>query len=322
MSKKTIRIGTRGSALALWQAEHVRDELMGYAASAALDIAVDIEVIHTKGDKILDVALSKIGDKGLFTKELERALLAGEVDCCVHSMKDMPTQFPNGLEISCMLTREDPRDGFVHPLGIHFEDLPMGARVGSSSLRRRAQLLALRPDLDLADIRGNVQTRLSRTESGEFDATLLAVAGMKRMEMDAHITEIFEPDVLCPAVGQGAIGVEIRSADDEMRELLAHINDEMTFADVSAERTILCELEGGCQVPLGAHVWRKGAWMSTRDFSSESDELIAFVASLDGSRLIRASRPIDDSSDLQVCAHEVLADLRAQGAEEILEEIR
>jgi hydroxymethylbilane synthase len=244
-----IRIGTRGSPLALVQAGAVRDGLV----AAHPDLAVEIVPIRTTGDQVQDRRLMEIGGKGLFTKEIEEALLDGRIDCAVHSMKDLETWLPEGLAIGAMLPREDARDALIARTGASLAALPRGSVVGTSSLRRQAQLLALRPDLKVVALRGNVETRLRKLAAGEADATLLAVAGLKRLGMLDKATAILESDDILPAVGQGAIGVEIRSDDARMRDLLAALDHRATTLCVTAERACLAELDGSCHTPIAAH---------------------------------------------------------------------
>ncbi|MBQ9021214.1 MAG: hydroxymethylbilane synthase [Eggerthellaceae bacterium] len=307
-----IRIGTRGSKLALWQANYVADLLR--AAQAGLE--VEVEIIKTKGDKILDVALSKIGDKGLFTKELEAHLLEGNVDLCVHSCKDMPTQLPAGLTLAAMPVRANPQDCIVSPVaGMTLESIPAGARVATGSLRRVAQLARLRPDVEICEIRGNVDTRISKVTSGEFDCAILAAAGIQRLGLDEHISSIIPVETMIPAVGQGAVVCEIREGDTRVAELCAAIADARTMQAVEAERIVLGDLEGGCQVPLGAH----GRFIE-RD-GVEAFVLDAFVSSLNGERFILVH--VEGTPDeAQAVAKTAVAQLREGGAEDILEELR
>jgi hydroxymethylbilane synthase len=300
--RRLFRIGTRGSKLALWQANHVADRLR--CAYPAID--TEICIIHTTGDKILDTALSKIGDKGLFTKELERALVDEEVDCCVHSMKDMPTALPAGLVLAATLERADVRDALVASTGTTLETLPQGATVGTGSLRRRAQLRSVRSDLDYRELRGNLDTRIAKVESGELDAVVLAAAGIDRMGWTSKIVERISADTIIPAVGQGAIGIEIRDEDAFAHELCSAVCDDATFACVAAERHVMRVLEGGCQVPIGA--WAR--------FDDDGIVIDAMVAALDGSRKISAHAKGEDA------AQRAVDDLLAQGAEEILAELR
>ncbi len=249
MTDQTLRIGTRGSPLALAQAHETRDRLS--AATGLPQDDFEIVVIRVTGDAVQDRPLSQIGGKGLFTKEIEEALLSGEVDIAVHSMKDMPTEQPEGLALDCCLPREDPRDAFV-TLGEHagIADLPEGAVVGTSSLRRRAQLLARRPDLRVVEFRGNVQTRLSKLAQGVAEATFLAMAGMNRLGIENVPARPIPPDAMLPAIAQGAIGVERRAGDDRAREMLALIHDDATGLRLAAERGFLRRLDGSCQTPI------------------------------------------------------------------------
>lgn len=248
MSEGRVRIGTRGSALALWQAEDVRERLC--AAHGFDSQHVEICVIKTSGDRIQDKALREFGGKGLFTKEIEEGLLEGTVDLAVHSMKDMPTLLPDGLVIGALLAREDVRDAFISPKAATLMDLPEGAVVGTSSLRRQAQVKRRRPDLEVVTYRGNVQTRLRKLEEGVVDATLLALAGLKRLGMADRVTAVIETAEMLPAVAQGAIGVEIRGNDKRMADLLAPLHDENTAIRLAAERAFLARLDGSCRTPI------------------------------------------------------------------------
>jgi len=246
-----IKIGTRGSLLALAQAHEVRDRLV-----ASHDIPVEeieIIVIKTTGDKIQDRPLSEIGGKGLFTKEIEEALFTGEIDIAVHSMKDMPTVLPPGMEIAALLPREDARDAFLSPKAKDLMSLGQGAIIGSSSLRRAAQIKRLRPDIEVVTFRGNVQTRLKKLESGIVDATLLAYAGLKRLGLEHVVTNLIDTDDMLPAVAQGAIGIEIKSDDNKARHAIAPLNDEKTEVCVAAERAFLRVLDGSCQTPIAGY---------------------------------------------------------------------
>ncbi len=258
--KDKIVIGTRGSKLALWQAEWVRAEIQKLHP----DLLVELNKIKTTGDKILDVPLAKVGGKGLFVKEIEEALLTGEADIAVHSMKDVPTEFPAGLHLAAICKREEPRDAFITPLssplnlrgdrvGLCFRDLPEGATVGTSSLRRSCQLLNIRPDLKIEQLRGNLDTRLRKLDEGQFDAIILASAGLKRLGLSDRITEILPIEQSLPAVGQGAIGIEVRINDEFINNLIAPLNHYETSVCVKAERAFLKKLEGGCQVPIAAY---------------------------------------------------------------------
>jgi hydroxymethylbilane synthase len=249
-TKPLLRLGTRGSPLALAQAREVRRRLADAHPDLAAEDAVAVVVIKTTGDRIQDRALSEIGGKGLFTKEIEEALLAGEIDAAVHSMKDVPTWLPEGLTVEHLLPREDPRDAFFSPHGARLADLPPGAVVGSASLRRQAQILAARPDLTVVNFRGNVATRLRKLAEGEVDATLLAVAGLRRLGEADRITAALEPEEMLPAVGQGAVGLEIRADDGRTRAWFDAIACAETTRRVAAERAMLAELDGSCKTPI------------------------------------------------------------------------
>ena len=283
----TLRIGTRGSPLALAQAEEVRARLA--AAHPGLPPA-KIAVIRTTGDRVQDRKLEEIGGKGLFTKEIEEALLDGRIDLAVHSMKDMPTFLPAGLVIGCLLPREDPRDALLARGATTIAGLPRGARVGTSALRRQAQILALRPDLEVGLLRGNVGTRLAKLEAGEVDATLLALAGLKRLGLEGRASAILSTDEMLPAVAQGAIGIEVREADRRLPELLAPLNDAATEAAVEAERACLAALDGSCRTPIAALAEHEPAGIL---------RLRALIALPDGRALRRAeqrgaaARPVD-----------------------------
>ncbi len=296
---KTLVIGSRGSKLALWQAHHVAARLL------ELGRETRIEIIKTTGDKIRDVPLAQVGEqsntKGVFTKEIEEALLAGAIDLAVHSLKDLPTELPAGLTIGAIPERQDPRDALV---GKTLAELRGGDRVGTSSLRRSAQLRALRPDVEILDIRGNVDTRLRKLGEGEFDAILLAAAGLKRLGLEASIAEVLDPETMAPAVGQGALGIEIREGDADVAAALAPLDDADTRAAVEAERTLLSALGGGCQVPLGAY-----ATVSRPAGPKRELELQAVVASADGRLLIRANAKGDQPADVGArAARSLLAD--------------
>ncbi|GAB4284915.1 MAG: hydroxymethylbilane synthase [Coriobacteriia bacterium] len=301
-----LTIGTRGSKLALWQSEHIKariEELTG--------LPVSLKVIKTTGDKVLDVPLAKVGGKGLFTKEIEVELLAGTVDLAVHSMKDVPTELPDGCVIAATPERVDPRDVIVAGAGLNLDSLPSGARVGTSSLRRRSQLLALRPDVQIVDVRGNLDTRMRKAETGEVDAVILAAAGITRMGWADRITHYIDPAQMVPAVGQGAIGVEIRADDAFMAEVCERLTDADTLTCVTAERVVMRRLEGGCQVPIGAYCRREG------------DRLVmdAFVGSLDGATLLR-HRLEGDVAEPVMLGEAMVDRLLDMGATDILAEIR
>jgi len=268
-----LRIGTRGSALALWQAEWVKSEL----TAAHPGLRVELVTIKTQGDKILDVPLAKVGGKGLFVKEIEEALLEGRVEVAVHSMKDMPAELLAGLRVAAMPLREDPRDVLVMGEGSGFADLPRGARVGTSSLRRATQLLHLRSDLKIETLRGNLDTRLRKLETQGFHAVVLAAAGMKRMGLSHLITQYLEPELMLPAVGQGALGIETRTEDGPTNELVAGLAHPPTMVAVRAERAFLRRLQGGCEVPIGGYGTLEGERLT----------LTGMVADLQGRRVIR-----------------------------------
>ena len=273
---KTIIIGTRSSKLALWQADYIARRLREKYPS----LIVEEKRMTTQGDRILDAPLAKIGGKGLFTKELETAMLAGEIDIAVHSLKDMPTEVPEGLVITAITERYDPGDAVISPRYQTLAALPPGAKVGTSSLRRRAQLLAARPDLTLFDLRGNVNTRLEKLDAGEYDAIILAAAGLKRLGFEDRITEVL-PRALClPAVGQGALAIEARRDDHEVRKLVDFLRDEAMTDCAAAERAFLETVEGGCQVPVGVYAAVDGDQLSVE----------AVIASLDGRQRFRDTR--------------------------------
>ncbi len=261
-TEKPIRIGTRGSNLALAQVHELRDRLC--AAHGMTHNDFEIVIIKTSGDMIQDKALREFGGKGLFTKEIEDALIAGDIDLAVHSMKDVPTVEPDPLEIVCLMPREDVRDAFISLKVARLTDLPEGAVVGTSSLRRQAQVKALRPDIEVITYRGNVETRLRKLEEGVADATLLAVAGLQRLGQSDKITAPVSPDEMLPAIAQGAIGIQIRKSDDERRELLAAIHDRPTHIRVTAERAFLAQLDGSCRTPIAGLAELDGEQMRFR----------------------------------------------------------
>ncbi len=307
-SMPKLRIGSRGSQLALWQANHISALLRGRGHE------VEIEIIHTTGDKITDVPLAMVGTKGglgkgIFTKEIEEALAAGRVDLAVHSLKDLPTELPPGFEIAAITERQDPRDAFCSRHYSKIEDLPQGARVGTSSLRRQAQLNAIRPDLNIPPLRGNVDTRLRKLEQGEYDAIILAASGLKRLGKTELIKQIISAEIMCPAAGQGALGIEIREGDAATREYLVFLNDPAARAATTCERALLSRLGGGCQVPIGAFAEK----MRNSNLHLES-----IVADPDGSRVLRDSRDGDDPEKL---GNEAGAALLSRGGDEILEAV-
>ena len=258
MTVPSFRIGTRGSPLALAQAYETRDNLIEAFPELGADGAIEIVVIKTTGDKVQDRALMEVGGKGLFTKEIDDAMLDGDIDIAVHSMKDVPTYLPDGIHLPCMLERRDVRDVFISLKAKSLWDLPEGAVVGSASLRRQAQIKARRPDLEVVTFRGTVQTRLKKLEAGDVDGTLLAAAGLKRLGMEEHITEALDAEEFIPAVGQGAIGITCMENDARANELLAAINHEKTVVRVTAERAFLAVLDGSCRTPIAAHAWYDG----------------------------------------------------------------
>lgn len=302
-----LTIGTRGSKLALWQSTYIKDRL-----EKITGLPVCLKVIKTTGDKILDVPLAKVGGKGLFTKEIEVELIGGTVDLAVHSMKDVPTGLPDGLVMAATPARVDPRDVIVSGANHTIDSLPRGARVGTSSLRRRSQLLALRPDVEIVDVRGNLDTRMRKAETGEVDAVILAAAGITRMGWSERITHYIEPALMVPAVGQGAIGIEIREDDEFMQEVCKELSDPPTFTCVTAERVVMRKLEGGCQVPIGAYC---------RVVEGTKLVMDAFVGSLDGRTLLRHT--LEGSTGEPVMLGETMVDrLLEMGANEILAEVR
>jgi hydroxymethylbilane synthase len=304
--QRHLCIGTRGSALALWQAEWVKRQLL----AAHEELTVELEVIKTTGDKILDVPLAKVGGKGLFVKEIEEALLEGRADLAVHSVKDMPAELPLGLHLAAMPNREDPRDALISRNGATLDKLPHGARLGTSSLRRAAQLLHLRPDLRIETLRGNVDTRLRKLEGEGFDAIVLAAAGLKRMELSHVISQYLEPERILPAVGQGALGIETRTEDVFTNQMVASLAHRQTMITVSAERAFLKRLEGGCQVPIGAHATMEG----------EALILTGMVADIKGLRLIRRELR-GDSQQPEVVGEKLAKEILQSGGAEILAEI-
>ncbi len=307
-SDSPIRIATRSSDLALYQANLVRTMLEAHGHAA------ELVTFKTVGDKKLDEPLSAIGAKGLFTKELEHALGRGKVDCCVHSLKDLPTESPDGLAVGAVLAREDPRDVLVISDVVEAEsldELPRGSRVGTSSLRRRAQLAARRKDLDIVELRGNVPTRVRKVDAGVVHAAILAAAGLHRLGVSQRITATLDAPDWLPAPGQGAIAIQIRGDDARMRDVTAVLNDARTMTDVQAERAFLGALEGGCQVPIGALVMaRDGGYV-----------LHGLIADLEGARVVRGEIALDEG-DPELSGVRLANQLRGQGATEILEGLR
>jgi hydroxymethylbilane synthase len=306
-----IRVGTRASRLALWQTDHV----VALLRQRRPDLTFEAVPIRTLGDRVLDVPLPRLGDRGLFTRELEDALRDGRIDLAVHSLKDLPTEQPIGLAVGAVSSREDPREVLISRARQPLAGLPAGARVGTSSLRRRAQVLALRPDLVITDIRGNVPTRVEKVERGEYDATLLAHAGLSRLGLTSAIAEVFDTSTLVPAAGQGALAVQVRGGDERIGAIVREIDDAATRLATTAERTLLAALQGGCQAPVGA----SAAW--------ESDgvlRLTAVVASLDGRAVLRAGeRAFVNADDAAVrLGRAAAARLHEQGAAVIVDEAR
>jgi hydroxymethylbilane synthase len=302
-----LHIGSRGSRLALWQANHIA------ALLRECGHEVEIEIIHTTGDKITDVPLAQVGakgggGKGIFTKEIEEALAAGRVDLAVHSLKDLPTELPDGFELAAIPRREDPRDAFCSVQYSKIDDLPKGARVGTSSLRRHAQLKAVRSDLDIHPLRGNVDTRLRKLEEGQYDAVILAAAGLNRLGKIDSIREILSAEVMCPAAGQGALAIEIRAGDLATRTQLAFLDDPIARAATNCERALLNRMGGGCQVPIGA----------LAEVRNGKLHLESVVANPDGSQVLRDSRSGDDPAKLGEAAAD---DLLRRGGKEILAEV-
>jgi len=306
MADSKLRIATRKSPLALWQANHVRVALM--ARNTGLD--VELFTMTTQGDKILDTPLAKVGGKGLFVKELELGILEGQADLAVHSMKDVPVEFPDGLGLAAILEREDPRDALISNAFTSIDTLAQGARVGTSSLRRQCQLRARRADLEVLDLRGNVNTRLAKLDSGDYDAILLAAAGVKRMGWEDRITELLPPEQFLPAIGQGAIGIEIRVADEKVSRIVEALNDERTATRIRAERALNKRLQGGCQVPIAGY----------SEISHGVMVLRALVGRPDGTELVQgviSGKPEDAEELGQVLAD----DLLSRGAKQILDEV-
>ncbi len=306
MSTDPLRIATRKSPLALWQAEHVRQRLQTLHPG----LEVELVTMTTQGDRVLDSPLAKIGGKGLFVKELENGMLDGRADIAVHSMKDVPAELPTGLEIGAILEREDPRDAFVSNRFAVINDLPLGARVGTSSLRRQCQLRATRPDLEILDLRGNVNTRLAKLDDGDYDAIVLACAGLRRLGMEERITRALDPEAMLPAIAQGVIGIECRSGDARIAGLIAGLNHPYTATSTAAERAMNARLAGGCQAPVAGY--------------SELDEDMLHLRGLvgwpNGSDTVRGdiSGPAADAANL---GEQLAEDLLARGARAILDKL-
>ncbi|WP_020207677.1 hydroxymethylbilane synthase [Gilvimarinus chinensis] len=306
LSQRTVRIATRKSLLALWQAEYVKAELEKHHPG----LVVELVPLTSRGDKILDVPLAKVGGKGLFVKELEQAMLAGEADIAVHSMKDVPMEFPEGLGLAVICEREDPRDAFVSNTFKTLEELPAGSVVGTSSLRRQCQVLASRPDLSVKFLRGNVQTRLRKLDDGEFDAIILASAGLIRLELEPRITSYMAPELSLPAGGQGAVGIECRTDDVELQQLLAPLHHAPTAVCVEAERAMNRRLEGGCQVPIACYAVRENDQLWLR----------GLVGAVDGSTILfEEDRGPEGSAEAMGIA--MAERLLAAGADKILAQV-
>jgi len=303
--QKHIRIGTRKSLLALAQSNGIKDQIEAQYP----DVTVDLVKIVTKGDKILDVPLAKVGGKGLFVKELEEAMLLKEADLAVHSMKDVPAELPDGLHLGIITKRQDPRDAFISNKYASLAEMPDGAKVGTSSLRRRSQLAQMRPDLVIEDLRGNLDTRLRKLDEGQYDAIILAAAGLNRLKLD-RATAYFEPHEMLPAVGQGAVGIEMRVADQELLNALMYLDDKDTKDNVTAERAFLLRLEGGCQVPIAAYSQVDG----------DNLTLIGLVSSIEGDQVIKETAS-GNRQDAKKIGVELAERILGMGGKEILEKV-
>jgi len=306
LAKKIIRIATRKSPLALWQAEHVAERL----EKAFPEVKTELVKMVTRGDKILDSPLAKIGGKGLFVKELEQGMLEGTADIAVHSMKDVPVEFPEGLHLAVILNREDPTDAFVSNKYPSLNDLPSHAKVGTCSLRRQCQIKERFPDAEILSLRGNVNTRLAKLDAGEFDAIILASAGLKRLGMGDRITECLDPDISLPAIGQGAIGIECRADDQQINDYLKVLHDQPTTIRLTAERAMNERLNGGCQVPIAGFAEIQGDTLLMR----------GLVGSPDGVTLYRAERK-GSFAEAKEIGIAIADDLLAQGADKILQDL-
>ena len=302
-----LTIGTRGSMLALWQTNWVKAQIEKHHTN----LLVEVQIISTKGDRVLDVSLPKLGEqgKGLFTKELEDAMFANEIDLAVHSLKDLPTELPAGLCLGAICEREDVRDAFIARTGIAaFAELPIGAKVGTSSLRREAQIRAMRPDLEILPIRGNVDTRLRKLDAGEYDAIILAAAGLRRLDYGNRITEYLNAEVMLSAVGQGALGIETRESDERVNSLLKALDHQQTRLACLAERAFLKGLGGGCLVPIAAY----------GKIDGDDLQLDGLVAKSDGSEIIRAGMKAK-SSEAETLGQHLADELLQRGAKRLLE---
>lgn len=307
MLKKSYVIGSRGSALALWQTNFVKTQLETFFP----DTTFEVKIIKTTGDKLLDVALAKIGDKGLFTKQIESALLSGEIDLAVHSLKDLQTVQPEGLCIGAVSSRETPNDVLISKQYGSIDDLPKGAKVATGSLRRKSQLLNYRPDLQIFEIRGNVQTRFAKFEESDLDAMILAYAGVHRLNLDAHIKQIIPFEIMLPAVGQGAMAVEIRNNDDQIKILLEQLNDAEAKFCVTAERSFLRALEGGCQVPIGANARLENGKIHLKGMAGNIDGSVNLRETISG-----------ETSDAENLGKSLARILIGKGADKLLEQTR
>jgi hydroxymethylbilane synthase len=306
MQQNNIRIATRQSALALWQAEHAASGLR----AAHPGIGIELVGMTTQGDKILDAPLAKIGGKGLFIKELEQGILDGQADIAVHSMKDVPVEFPDGLGLPVIMARGDPRDAFVSLRYKHLDDLPKGARVGTCSLRRQCQLAERYPHIQLVNLRGNVNTRLSKLDAGEYDAIILAAAGLQRLGLQERIAAILEPEFSLPAIGQGAIGIECRSDDDSVLQAIRALDDRDTQTVVSAERALNERLQGSCQVPIAGYA----------TLHNDEIHLRGLVGLPDGSRVIRGEIR-GPAGDAVALGNALAEEMRGRGADDVLQAI-
>ena len=301
-----LTIGTRGSPLALWQAHWIKSQL----ESVHDDLTVDLIKIKTSGDKIQDVPLAKVGGKGLFTKEIEESMLRYETDIAVHSMKDVPVQFPPSLTLSVVTEREDPRDVLISRNNLKLDDLPKGAKVGTGSFRRTTQLLHYRPDLEVIPMRGNVQTRLNKLDSEGLDAIILAAAGLIRLDMADHITEFIAPEIMLPGGGQGAVGIESRKEDLSILNRIFPLDHEETHRALEAERSFLTRLEGGCQVPIGVYATIDGDTLRLR----------GLVGSLDGKQMLKTERK-GSVEDPEAIGFQLAEEILEMGADKILKEV-
>jgi len=309
--KQQLIIGTRSSPLALWQAEFTKAELSRHYP----ELDIQLKLVKTTGDVLLDSPLSKIGDMGLFTKDIEKHLLAKEIDLAVHSLKDVPTETPEGLILSAFTEREDTRDVIISKNGENLKQLRLDAKIATSSLRRTSQLLSMRPDFEMGDIRGNLNTRFKKFDESDFDAMILAYAGVHRLNFGDRISEILPLDVMLPAVGQGALGIETRIDDEQTREIVKVMNNQNSEFCTKAERALLRHLQGGCQIPIGAYA----------TYINGTLHLSAFVGSVDGKRAIRneiTKDNVTEASHAEQAGVELAEELMKQGANEILAEIR